>query len=222
MREKELQTAQTVWVWTDLTPSMAFKSPESETAKVERALLLMFAVTHLLVSAGEKVGVPNMMAPTMRRGALRLMAENILSASSEIKAESFPETDDIRANSSVVVISDFLDEPEKLETSLAALASKYVDLHLIMVSDPAEEDFPFSGRTRFMPVEDGSPYIAGRAETIRGQYQDVLSAHRDAVLHAANIHGATLLRHRTDHSPDVAVLALAAALSGNPYMAEAS
>ena len=38
--------------------------------------------------------------------------------------------------------------------------------HLIEVADPAEETFPYSGRTEFSDPETGEKLTAGRAETV--------------------------------------------------------
>ena len=41
-----------------------------------------------------------------------------------------------------------------------------VRAHLIEVADPAEETFPYSGRTEFSDPETGEKLTAGRAETV--------------------------------------------------------
>ena len=44
IREREWETAHTVWLWPDLSPSMAFKSHLASITKRERTLVLMFAL----------------------------------------------------------------------------------------------------------------------------------------------------------------------------------
>jgi uncharacterized protein (DUF58 family) len=48
VREREWEAAHTVWLWPDLSPSMAFKSHLSSVTKRDRALVLVLAAAELL------------------------------------------------------------------------------------------------------------------------------------------------------------------------------
>src|SRR6202165_208838 len=52
VREQECEAAHTVWLWPDRSPSMAFASALARASKLERALVVTFALGELLV-AGE-------------------------------------------------------------------------------------------------------------------------------------------------------------------------
>ena len=212
VREKEFETAQTVWLWTDLTMSMGFRSELAETSKIDRALLLMLALAQLLIAGGERVALPGPMLPTAHRRAPRLIAEYLAAGMGDAHTR-FPPADLITQGSSCVIFSDFLDPVDEMAPALEEIAEQGVTLHLVEIADPAEELLPYSGRVEFRAAEGGAPYLAGKAETLREDYAATLAAHREALAHQANLAGASLLAHRTDHSPEAALLALAARIA---------
>src|SRR5215208_7558788 len=63
VREQEWEAAHTVWLWPDRSPSMNFASPQALKSKLERALIVTFALAELLVAGGERVGIPGLMHP---------------------------------------------------------------------------------------------------------------------------------------------------------------
>src|SRR6266852_3016310 len=58
VREREWEAAHTVWIWADRSPSMVFSSPIARESKLDRALVVAFALAEVLVEGGERVGVP--------------------------------------------------------------------------------------------------------------------------------------------------------------------
>jgi uncharacterized protein (DUF58 family) len=77
-----------------------------------------------------------------------------------------------------------------------------------MIADPAEEDFPFRGRTLFLEPGGRRETLLGRAETAREEYTERLEAQRRAIRSLGNEYGFPALLHRTDHSaaPTLALL----------------
>lgn len=80
-----------------------------------------------------------------------------------------------------MIASDFLDPPEETIAWLDRLARVGARAHLIEVSDPAEEIFPYSGRTEFRDPETGEKLIAGRAELFADEYRRRYLARREAL-----------------------------------------
>ena len=78
MREQEWEAAHTVWIWADRSPSMHFKSAMAQESKLDRTLVVAFALAEVLVQAGERVGMPGLMRPTGSRNVLDKMANAIL------------------------------------------------------------------------------------------------------------------------------------------------
>src|SRR5689334_1884559 len=83
VREREWEASHTVWIWADRSPSMAFASIETTDNKLERGLVIAFALAEVLVQGGERVGLPGLMRPTASRNVIDKMAEAILHDTSE-------------------------------------------------------------------------------------------------------------------------------------------
>src|ERR1700733_9311893 len=54
VREQEWEAAHTVWIWPDRSPSMAFSSQMVQETKLDRALIIAFALAEILVEGGER------------------------------------------------------------------------------------------------------------------------------------------------------------------------
>src|SRR6266540_4491128 len=67
VREREWEAAHTVWLWPDRSPSMLFRSQLAQDSKLDRCLVVAFALAEVLVQAGERVGMPGLMRPTGSR-----------------------------------------------------------------------------------------------------------------------------------------------------------
>ncbi|MFP3802661.1 hypothetical protein, partial [Paraburkholderia sp. SIMBA_027] len=80
-----------------------------------------------------------------------------------------------------VLIGDFLDDADAVMARLTPLARRGLRGHVVEVADPAEEIFPYSGRTEFTDPETGSKLVSGRAENIRDAYTRAYLARRDSL-----------------------------------------
>ena len=78
VREQEWEAAHTVWMWPDRSPSMLFTSRLAQESKLDRCLVVAFALAEVLVQAGERVGMPGLMRPTGSRNVLDKMANAIV------------------------------------------------------------------------------------------------------------------------------------------------
>ena len=94
------------------------------------------------------------------------------------------------------------------------LAHDGISGHLVRIVDPAEEDFPYQGRTRFEAPRGGDSEMFGRAERVRDNYRARFTAHGERIAAAATRLGWTATTHRTDHAPQGALIALHAAIGG--------
>jgi uncharacterized protein (DUF58 family) len=70
----------------------------------------------------------------------------------------------------------------------------------VMIADPAEEDFPFQGRTLFTEPGSRREALIGRAESAREMYAERLHAQRRDIHELGARFGFPSLLHRTDHS----------------------
>ena len=207
VREREWEAAQTVWFWRDASANMSFKS--GAVTKRGRADLLLLALASLLVRGGERVGFIGMDgAPAASRVALTRIGRAMFAGGD---ATTPPPTRFSRGNQ-LVWFSDFLDDGAF--EAMAALSRAGVEGHLVRIVDPAEEDFPYSGRTRFESPRGEPEEIFGRAERVRTAYRNRFAAHGEQVATQASKLGWTATVHRTDHAPQAALIALHAAIGG--------
>ncbi|MAB00638.1 MAG: DUF58 domain-containing protein [Stappia sp.] len=211
VREREWEAAHTVWLWADLSPSMLFRSHLSDTVKRDRALVLLLALADLLAETGERVGLPGLRRAVADRHAAERIAATLAHVSDPV---SLPEGRDIRRFSDVVLIGDLLDPLDETLAWMQKVAGSGARGHLVMVLDPVEETFPFSGRTEFRDPETGFRLTSGKAETWRTAYRDRLEAHRAAIGEVARRAGWTFLVHHTDRPAAEAMLVLHSRLSG--------
>src|SRR5690606_36073147 len=176
VRDKEWEAAHTVWLWADPSPSMLYKSRGATVSKEARALVLIFALAELLSRSGERTGWPGLTDPISSRNGAERLAARLIHAP---ELPSRPELSQLRRFSDIIIASDFLDPVEETQEWLDALARRGVRAHLIEISDPAEDTFPYSGRTEFRDPESGEKLTAGRAETIAEDYRRVYTARRE-------------------------------------------
>ena len=211
VREREWEAAQSVWFWCDASPGMQFAS--ARVTKADRAKLLALALMSLLVRGGERVALfGDGHAPASSRAALRRIGHTLLDLPPGDAA--LPPDAAITKNAQFVWLSDFLSPLNEIENTLRRLSRSAVAGQLVHIIDPAEEDFPFTGRTRFEDARGTESEVIGRAETIAGAYRTRFKAHADAVGALARRLGWTYIAHRTDRSPQTALIALYADMSG--------
>jgi uncharacterized protein (DUF58 family) len=198
VRELEWEAAHTIWLWPDRSLSMAFASKQARDSKLERALIVTFALAELLVAGGERVGIPGLMNPTASRGVLDKMAQAILHDTGA--RDSLPPSFVPAALAEIVVLSDFWSPISEIKTMLAGLSASGAHGTLVQVVDPAEESFPYSGRVEFIEPETGQLITAGRAERWAEDYVNRVAIHRDRIRAEAGKLGWMFSTHTTSRS----------------------
>jgi uncharacterized protein (DUF58 family) len=119
-----------------------------------------------------------------------------------------PPADALAPRTQAVLISDFLSDPEEIAATIRSMASRGARGHLVMIADPVEETFPFSGHTEFRDVDSSARLRVGEAQSFRAAYMQRLGEHREHVRDAARSRGWTFALHRTDRPASEALLAL--------------
>lgn len=213
VRDREWEAAHTIWLWADLSPSMMYKSTLGSVSKESRALVLMLALAEILARSGERIGCPGVMEPISARNAAERLATAIMLTP---LSEGLPETGMIRNASDLVLIGDFLDPTDRIMERLGPLARRGLRGHVVEVADPAEEVFPYAGRTEFSDPETGQKLTAGRAEILREDYQRAYLARRESLGVTLRHLGWTFTPHRTDRPASEALVAVHMYLSGMP------
>nr|WP_314085469.1 DUF58 domain-containing protein [uncultured Shinella sp.] len=215
VRDREWEAAHTVWIWADLSPSMMYKSTLGSVSKESRALVLMLALAEILARSGERIGCPGIMEPIAARNAAERLAAALMHNGT---TGGLPETGMIRGNSDIVLIGDFLDPVEDVMNRLGPLARRGLRGHVVEIADPAEETFPYAGRTEFTDPESGQKLTAGRAETLKDDYARAYIARRETLADNLRHLGWSFVPHRTDRLASEALVAVHMYLSGMPAM----
>lgn len=179
VREQEWEAAHTIWLWPDRSPSMTFASRGARDSKLERTLIVTFALAELLVAGGERVGIPGLMTPTASRRVIEKMAQAMLHDDSP--RPSLPPSFVPSALAELVVLSDFWSPIAEIRGMLAGLSSSGAHGTLVQVVDPAEETFPYAGRIEFVEPEGFGIITAGRAERWASDYVARVALHRDQI-----------------------------------------
>ncbi len=210
VREREWEAAHTVWIWIDRSASMSFVSKLALQSKRDRALVLGLAAADLLVRGGERVGLLSLTRPMAMRNIIDRFAETMLTeeAVSDFTPSELPPNNVLQARTQLIWISDFLADRVEIADKISRLSAGGARGHLVMIADPIEETFPFTGHTEFLDVDSSASLRVGRAEAFREDYMLRLAAHREAVREAAAKRGWTVLLHRTDRPASEALLAL--------------
>ena len=217
VREREWEASHTVWIWPDRSPSMTFASALSTDSKLERAMVVAFALAEVLVQGGERVGVPGLMRPTASRNVIEKMAESILHDPTE--RASLPPSFAPSPLSEVVMLSDLWSPIADVRATIAQLSATGAHGHVVQIVDPAEESFPYSGRVEFIEPEGAGSVTAGRAETWRNDYQNIVARHRAGIRTETDLRGWSFAIHRTDRPASELLLVLHSRMGDNTQTA---
>ena len=205
VREKEWQAAQSVLIWVDDAQSMDFSSDKNRVTKADRARLLAMAISVLLIRGGERVALAALGTPP-RSSQLQLLRI----------AQHFTDdrvTDDYGApvirimppHSRALFVSDFMGDIGKVEAQMTRAADRGVKGVLYQILDPAEEAFPYDGRTIFESMGGTLRHETLKAGELRDRYLNRL-AERKARL--ADLARATDWQYACHHTGDSAQSAL--------------
>lgn len=213
VRQNEWEAAAAVWIWRDPSLSLDYSSSPSAPTKRRRADVLAVALAILLAEAGERIGFMGLeqRAHYGRFAPVRILEH--LSAEEDAAASSAPPPAKLTFGARVALLSDFFIAPGTIDAAIGGYAAAGAGGALIQIVDPAEEDFPFSGRTDFHDVETRERLLFGEAGSIASAYRVKFAAHRAALTDAARRYGWTFIAHRSDRPPQTALLAIYRALS---------
>ncbi|TQV83533.1 DUF58 domain-containing protein [Denitrobaculum tricleocarpae] len=212
VREMEWEAAQSVWIWRDTSASMAWSSSPELPEKRRRADILALALAVLLIRGGEFVTfLGSGIRPSNGKTTLERMAKII--DRGEQDSAGLPTVLPLPRFAQVVMISDFLSPIEEIEEVARGYASRGVKGHLLQILDPAEELLPYDGRTRFEGLEGEQSWLLSRVESVRAPYQQRFKAQREGLQSIAQRLSWGYSAHRSDHSPNTALLALYLAMT---------
>jgi uncharacterized protein (DUF58 family) len=210
IRETEWEAAQTVAVWRDGGPAMRWRSKLAPADKIDRADLLLLALSSLLLRAGEQVRLiaPGARAVSGRAGVERLATQ--LLASND---DGVPPEVKLPRHARVVLIGDMLAPLEQIQAAIGRLSAIPVTGHVLQILDPAEASLPYAGRVRFEGLGTALQALVPRVEGVRAEYTARLAAQQSGLAAICAAAGWGFSSYRTDHPPESALLALYMALA---------
>ncbi|NBZ86644.1 DUF58 domain-containing protein [Stagnihabitans tardus] len=204
VREKEWQSAQRVTLWVDPGASMSFAG-QGRAPKSDRARLLALALAVLLLRGGEQVGLAGAERPRAGKGQmLRLIERLSLDLSDADYGAPLPGS--FSAQGRAVFLSDFLGDLAPLQAALSEASAQGVRGLLVQVLDPAEEDFPFSGRTVFTSMGGSLTHETQSAGDLRDRYLARLAERKARLADLARAAGWQFLSHHTGDAAQSALL----------------
>jgi uncharacterized protein (DUF58 family) len=194
---------------------MDFTSSLTEWSKLDRALVVSFALAEVLVQGGERVGIPELMRPTANRNVIEKMAQSIVHDTGA--RPSLPPNFAPAPFSEVLLFSDLWSPIADFRRVIGQLAANGARGHVVQIVDPAEETFPYSGRVEFVESEGLGSITAGRAETWRQDYQKLVANHRAALRAECEQFGWSFIVHHTDRGPTELLFAIHARMGAGAH-----
>lgn len=212
IRQKEWQAAQSVVIWADGSASMQYASTKGLVQKSARARVLTLALATLLNRAGERFGLAGGDVPPRSGEAQLLRLAEVLSRPGGETDYGIPTLAGLRPDQRAVFISDFMGDTAGLHTAMAKAADRRITGAILQVLDPAEEAFPFTGRTIFESVGGTLNHETLKANDLKSRYLDRLAARKAELAELARQAGWEYSLHHTDQSAAQALLWLYQAL----------
>lgn len=214
VREREWEASHSIWLWIDRSPSMGFASSLAMASKLDRALVAGFALAETMVEGGERVGHLGLTRALASRRIVEMLAQAIVADERNATSDLPPEAPLPRL-ADAIIITDGLSSASALAQRIATLASSGARGHVLLIADPIEETFPFTGQAELFDLEDGLTLRVGDAGSWGEAYRQRLAAHRESIAEACRKAGWTLTLHRTDRPASEAVLRIASLVAAS-------
>lgn len=205
VREREWQVAQSVMLWIDAAASMRFTSDKAIPTKADRARLIALAASILLIRGGERVGLTGTDLPPRRGRAQVMRLAEALSADDALDY-GVPEARAMLPHAKALFVSDFMGDIAAVEAALTKAADRGVRGILLQILDPAEEGFPYHGRTIFESAGKTMRHETLKAGDLKDRYLAKLAERKDHLSRLCRVTGWQFKTHHTGSSAQSALL----------------
>ena len=197
VQEKELSTLQNIVIWRDTSKSMSFSSNKNIDTKAYRSDLLTLALTIIFSKSGENIVLNGLNSKLMHgKEAINFISSQMSEKIKDIFI-SKPNVNEIKNNSEVILISDFLNG------------------NIIQILDPAEITFPYKGRINFSGLEKEESILIGKAESLRISYKKLITAHCNKIKKMALAYSWKYYLDTTDVAAETSLLKICNILSNH-------
>jgi uncharacterized protein (DUF58 family) len=175
----EDETNLRAYILLDCSRSMNFKQGGKIT-KLKWGSYLAAALTHILLKQNDAVGLvlfdsslrtylPPKARPTQFRRVLEILEPEASSSDTDVGKVLNEVAERIRRRGLVILISDLIDEVDKLSNGLGHFRHDRHEVIVFHVLDDAELTFPYDRLTRFKDME-GAGRVVANAKTLRSRY----------------------------------------------------
>lgn len=219
VKQFEEETNLVATVCLDVSQSMRYEAPPRETpSKYDYAAMVAASLAYLVVHQQDAAGlalfddglremIPHGTQPAHFQRILDMMQTYRGGPRTDLGEALGEISEKIRRRGLVVVVSDLLDEPDRVLSGLRRLRSRKHDVVVFHVLDEDETAFPFDRMTRFEGTEEPSPTLLCDPPSLKRAYLEALEEFRAAVR-------AGCLAERIDYVPLDTATPLDVALSG--------
>jgi uncharacterized protein (DUF58 family) len=171
----------------DISASMAYRGGAA-ISKLEYGSVLAASLAYLMTRQRDAAGliefddrITARLAASARPGhmhaILHALERIVPGARSDLGRPLHQLAEALGKRSLAVVISDLLDDPDRVLKGLKHLRFRGTDVIVFQVLDPHELHFPFNGASRFTDVESAEE-ITAEPRTVRADYLEAMTALR--------------------------------------------
>jgi uncharacterized protein (DUF58 family) len=191
IKQYEVETNYVAHILHDASESMLYGSPKAVCNKLEYANYLTAALSYLVVSQTDSVGVgifneglQTMIEAKQSRAHIHRICHELEAVKPSKKTDvadimhQFAER--IKRRGIVVLVSDLLDTPKRILDGLNHLRFARHEVLVFHIMDPFELDFPFDGQVKFEGLEGYDPILC-QPRMLRKEYLEALNKHILAV-----------------------------------------
>lgn len=182
----EQETNMECHIFLDSSASMGFQD-EGPITKLEYASFFAACLTWLVISKNDRVSLQlfdEQIREFFEPGSTRRHLHQILTALEHNKPGNKTSLSDslrraaplIKRKGTLVVLSDFFDEPEEIFKALNPYLHRGFRVHLFHVLDPAELNLPDRGLSRFVDLESDDRVVV-HTQTLRDAWKEEIKNH---------------------------------------------
>jgi uncharacterized protein (DUF58 family) len=183
VRQFEEEKTLTTHILLDASKSMDY--PEKGTSKFEYSAMLAAGFAYMVTKYNDRFAIStfteeiDINKPSRGRKNLMRAIERLsdleLSGKTSIGEAVMKYSREIKSRSLVILISDFMQEPEAIETALHRLSDH--DLIVIQVLDPTEKVLPLQGNSKLVDLETGEEIRTYISDKFKERYIKKLDDH---------------------------------------------
>lgn len=204
VRQFEEEKTLTTHILLDASKSMDY--PEKGTSKFEYSAMLAAGFAYMVTKYNDRFAIstftdeidinkPSRGRKNLMRAIDRL-SELELSGKTSIGEAVIKYSREIKSRSLVILISDFMQEPEAIETALYRLSDH--DLIVIQVLDPTEKVLPLQGNSKLIDLETGEEIRTYISDNFKERYIKKLDDHSARIKKTCMKVGAEFYTFTTD------------------------